>query len=366
MVEKRGIGVEKEWSLRTRGGAVGSYWRRRLSSPPPTGEPPWAEAATGPSLEDRARTLLADLLTRYRGRRLEDVWPLESIATAEGSCLGLRRTLADAGPPTANAAAARRELQRALPLVPGIGPHFADRFRRRGIETVDGLAEHPRFGPRARRLKAALDRDPAAVFRWVRERVPAAHPWLWWTADLFPPEQLLFLDIETLGFFGVAVVVVGVAEWGDGRWQVTQYLASSPTEEPALLAAFARHAAGRVLVTYNGRTFDWPMLMGRAAYWGLSLSHPGWPHYDLLPRVRRLWGDRLPDCRAATVEREILGVSRTDDLPGAFVPEFYDRYLQEGNVGPLVYVVEHNFSDVAGMVRLFQHLQTVREDEHVG
>ena len=71
---------------------------------------------------------------------------------------------------------------------------------------------------------------------------------------------------------------------------------------------------------------------------------------------RRHWKDKFPSMRLAALEKEILGVYRTDDVPGQMVPEFYETYLRTGNCGPLVPVVEHNRQDVVSLARLFFHL----------
>ena len=87
------------------------------------------------------------------------------------------------------------------------------------------------------------------------------------------------------------------------------------------------------------------------------MGNPGRiPHFDVLHFSRRRWKDQLPSLRLSNLEREILGVSRDNDVPGQMVPEFYETYLRSGNPGPLVPIVRHNGQDVISLARLFFHL----------
>ena len=82
----------------------------------------------------------------------------------------------------------------------------------------------------------------------------------------------------------------------------------------------------------------------------------GIPHFDVLHFSRRQWKDQFPSLRLSALEREILGITRNDDVPGQMVPEFYETYLRTGNCGPLVPIVEHNRQDVVSLALLFFHL----------
>ncbi len=333
---------------------AGAYWARRLLGSPDISAP--VAEPSGLGTRERAARLLADLQQQHAGRSLEDVYPLTVVDTSEGPVSRIV-TVRDIPPPATNPAWAADKLQAGLELVFGIGPVYAERFRQEGVGRLDQLSSHPVYGARAQAVLDAIAHDPAQASSLIRDRLSPSDPLLWATTALYPPSALLFVDIETLGFFGVAVVLIGVAEWvGQALW-VTQYVARSVLEEPQILAALFAHMAGKpALVSYNGRSFDWPTLQARAAYYGIPLDHPGWPHYDLLHFARRLWRERLPDFHATTIEREILGVIRPDDLPGSFVPAFYEQYSQDNNVGPLCYVIDHNRQDMEGMARIFARL----------
>lgn len=170
--------------------------------------------------------------------------------------------------------------------------------------------------------------------------------------------ELAFLDTETTGLVGGAgtlVFLVGVGRFIENRFVLRQYFLRDPGEEAAMLEALRedlRAASG--FVTFNGRSFDLPLLemryvMGLRDRWKLT----SWPHLDLLHPARRLWRRELPNCRLSTLERRVLGVRRTeDDVPGAEIPGLYLDYLRTGETGPLRRVVYHNEVDVLSLVGL--------------
>lgn len=177
-----------------------------------------------------------------------------------------------------------------------------------------------------------------------------------------PPSgaPLLCLDTETTGLAtaaGTLAFLVGLGWWeGPSRFRQVQLLLPDHADEPALLDELARHVpVGGWLVTYNGRGFDWPLIVAR---YRLARSapprHAG--HLDLLPIVRRLFRHRLADARLGTVESALLGVRRHADVAGWEIPERYFTFLADGEPGPLVDVVRHNDEDVRSLARLVVHL----------
>ena len=167
----------------------------------------------------------------------------------------------------------------------------------------------------------------------------------------------VFLDTETTGLAGgtgTYVFLVGLATWTTGRTlAVTQYFLGDLGAEAAFLHA-VREAVGeaRELVTFNGRTFDLPLLetrylLARARWWGEDL-----PHRDLYPVARALWRGRAPDCRLSTLEGALLGLDRGDDLPGALVPQYYFRYLRTRNPAGLPRIFRHNRWDLVALAGL--------------
>ncbi|MBI2780406.1 MAG: ribonuclease H-like domain-containing protein [Chloroflexi bacterium] len=183
-----------------------------------------------------------------------------------------------------------------------------------------------------------------------------------------PPADapLLCLDTETTGLAtaaGTLAFLVGLGWWEGSLFRQVQLLLPDHADEPALLAELAsRIPRGGWLVSYNGKGFDWPLLVARFRMAGANPPlHAG--HLDLLPMVRRVFRHRMTDARLASVESELLGLRRHGDIPGWEIPGRYLDYLRFGEPGPLVDVVRHNDEDVRSLARLLVHVDRGYADE---
>jgi uncharacterized protein YprB with RNaseH-like and TPR domain len=247
----------------------------------------------------------------------------------------------------------------------------------RRIEARTGIAR-----PTPRRSAAALEdlvegeveETERGAILVVRRRYPASHVHgrapldetrgaapevlaLLTRAEAPPPDisRLVFLDTETTGLAGgtgTYAFMVGAGFFDDGAFEVRQYFMRDLDEEPALLAALdALFQRFEGIVTYNGGGFDLPLLETR-----FVLGRRRWRdqmfHLDLLPAARRLWRDRLSDCRLGTVEQHVLGFGRADDLPGAMIPYAYFDYLRRKRPGEIPRVFEHNRHDILSLAAL--------------
>ena len=178
--------------------------------------------------------------------------------------------------------------------------------------------------------------------------------------------DLWFLDIETTGLSGAGTLVFLVAtarienDEAGSAVVLRQYLAESPPEEDALLEALiedGRFAEDPVLVTYNGRSFDAPMLDERATMHRRRAGLQGLRHLDLLHPTRLAFRGLLTSCRLGMVESEVLRMQRpSEDIPGAEVPAWYFQFLRVGDARMLRPIVEHNELDVVGMTGLLAWL----------
>lgn len=165
----------------------------------------------------------------------------------------------------------------------------------------------------------------------------------------------LFIDTETTGLAGgtgTHVFLVGIGRFEGGRFLVRQYFLRHPGEERALLDAIERDVRdSSCIVTYNGRTFDIPMLETRFRMHHHACTFPDL-HLDLLHPARSVWKHRLPSCSLGTIEQHILGVTRVDDAPGWLIPQLYFTYLQSRNVNTLHNVFNHNQQDIVSLARI--------------
>lgn len=196
------------------------------------------------------------------------------------------------------------------------------------------LLSHARDEPSSRKTRAALD-DP---LKW------------------------LFLDTETTGLAGgtgTYAFLIGLAWWDAGGLQVEQLLMRDFTEEYSLLQELAERLKERpVLVTFNGKSFDWPLLENRFAMTRSIVAPKLAAHMDLLHPARALWKLRLGSVRLADLERRVLdaprlGWRREDDIDSALIPQRYFDYLRGGPAQPIVGIVRHNQMDLRGLAALF-------------
>lgn len=165
-----------------------------------------------------------------------------------------------------------------------------------------------------------------------------------------PPTRWAFLDTETTGLAGgtgTYCFLIGIG-WIEGRdFHVQQYLMRDYAEEPALLDAVAAHLARfDVVVTYNGKTFDVPLLETRYRMCRRKPALERLEHFDLLHSARRLFRLRLSSCRLVELESSVLGFLREGDLPGEMIPYYYFDYLRTHNALKLVPIFHHNWMDI--------------------
>lgn len=188
------------------------------------------------------------------------------------------------------------------------------------------------------------------------------------TADAQGGGPLLFLDLETTGLAGGAgtyAFLVGCAWYHADTLRVRQFFLSSFSAERALLSSFAELAGQPgTLVTYNGKSFDLPLVETRFLYHRMPTPFGGVAHLDMLYLARRLWRQEpgqgvggLDDrggasCRLLAMEQALCGLVRHGDVPGFEIPSRYFHYVHTGNVGPLAAVFEHNRLDLVTLALL--------------
>lgn len=184
------------------------------------------------------------------------------------------------------------------------------------------------------------------------------------------PRHALFLDLETCGFAGALIFLVGVVRWDGEQLVLDQMLARSYPEERAVMATLWSVASEhRMLVTFNGKSFDWPCVRDRlvlhrlarlkarrdpaessGAAEGIDLESP--VHLDLLHHARRRWGPKLPNCKLQTLERCVCGRRRRDDIPGSEIPQAYHQFVRTGDACEMRTVLKHNALDLVTLLQL--------------
>lgn len=174
-------------------------------------------------------------------------------------------------------------------------------------------------------------------------------------------KDFLFLDTETSGLSlgaGTIIFLFGCCFFSDNGLEVIQFFLEDPASEMIFLAnideLIQRH---KCLVSYNGKSFDIPMLRTRMILNRLPYNTLAKPHLDLLHFARSLWKRRLESRRLSDIEKEILAFQRTgEEVPGWLVPQLYQDYLSTGDAAPLEGVFYHNRNDVVSLAALFSHV----------
>jgi uncharacterized protein YprB with RNaseH-like and TPR domain len=211
-------------------------------------------------------------------------------------------------------------------------------------------AQPPRYSPDSRALKLLSPEAPDEI------------------AD---PDQWLFLDTETTGLAGGSgtyAFLVGIAWWEDGGLEIEQFFLREYSEERALLLALRERIAEHpVVVTFNGKSFDWPLLETRYRM-SRKISVPTLrAHLDFLHPARNLWRLRLGSVRLSELERHVLGWERGADLLSGMIPQIYFDYLRGGPPERLVPVLNHNQMDLRGLAALSSRILSLLSDaENLG
>jgi uncharacterized protein len=201
------------------------------------------------------------------------------------------------------------------------------------------------------------------------------------SATRIPPDgRMLFLDLETTGIAGGAgtyAFLVGCAWYQDGCLRVRQFFLSNFAAERVLLEAVADVAGlcGAV-VTYNGKSFDLPLIETRFQLHRLETPFTGMPHVDMLHPARRLWRDdegddsvgrsvdrgRVGSCRLSALEQTLCGHMREGDVPGFEIPSRYFHFVRTGDPRGLAAVMEHNRLDLVSLAMLTARASQLLED----
>jgi len=175
----------------------------------------------------------------------------------------------------------------------------------------------------------------------------------------------VYIDTETTGLSGgsgTLAFLIGVAVVEDDAIELSQFLMTRFAAEAASLSAFAATLSpDDQLVSYNGKSYDLPLLISRFRMQAMQHPFDGLPQLDLLHPVRRLFKRSWDNCRLISLEQNLLGFSRVDDLPGSEAPAAWFSYIRSGRGDQLIKVVEHNRQDIVSLAVAHSALTQVVE-----
>ena len=186
-------------------------------------------------------------------------------------------------------------------------------------------------------------------------------------AEAADPKQWLFLDTETTGLSGgtgTYPFLVGMAWWAGAELEIEQLFMREYSEERSLLSALAERVEERpVLVTFNGKSFDWPLLETRFRMTRTIPPPTLRAHLDFLHPARNLWRLKLGSVKLSLLERHVLDWDRGDDLLSGQIPRLYLDFVRSGRAEPLVPVFLHNQMDLRGLAGLANRILSILGDE---
>lgn len=179
------------------------------------------------------------------------------------------------------------------------------------------------------------------------------------------PQELLFIDTETTGLsrgVGTVAFEIGIGEIVGNRMRITQLWMRDYDEEENMLGRLEALFHGKkAIVSFNGKSFDLPLLVSRCT---LNRIHSPWrelPHLDLLHPSRRLYKLRLKKCNLSYLEENVLGIYREGDIPGSEIPAIWADFIRTGDERKLTGVLEHNLQDVSTMAHLLHALYAAHD-----
>ena len=188
--------------------------------------------------------------------------------------------------------------------------------------------------------------------------------------DVADSQRWLFLDTETTGLMGgtgTYAFLVGLAWWDSGGLEVEQLFMREYTEERSVLAAIAERLTERpVLVTFNGKSFDWPLLETRYRMARRIAMPKPQAHLDFLHPARNLWRQRLGSAKLSHLERHVLAWDRGADLVSEIIPKMYFDFVRWGRPDGLVPVFQHNQMDLRGLAGLADRVLTLLSEDGPG
>lgn len=181
-------------------------------------------------------------------------------------------------------------------------------------------------------------------------------------------DKLVFLDTETTGLSsnaGTFPFLTGLCKSTQTGAEVALLLCRTQSDEPAMLEELYRYVSGAsAIVTYNGKSFDIPLLESRYALYAMRSPFRELGHIDLLQITREIWKRTLPSRSLGHIEMAILGFPRTqDEVPGYLIPQIYYDYLKSRDARPLTGVLYHNEMDILSLIGLLNHLLSKSNDE---
>ena len=301
--------------------------------------------------------LKEQLLIKYDGKKLTDIRNASVVSTDHGDTLKITTTEKIDFKIEDNDF--KSQINHNLKLLPKIGVKKEESLKSSGYETIESLKAHDAYGDIASKFLERIDDmsfceiiellDNNRYSKKCRDNLIKC-------ISLTDCENFKFMDIETKGLSNVPIILIGVSEIKGNKIISSQYFLRDYSEEEAILDGYLSHLdEDSVHVTFNGKSFDVPFIRNRCIYNRID-ANLDLPHLDLMYFAKNLWKDQLPNCKLQTIEKELFGLEREGDVPGQYIPGYYDTYLSQNNIGPIVPIIEHNRQDIVSLAGFLERM----------
>ncbi|MDR2830975.1 MAG: ribonuclease H-like domain-containing protein [Methanobrevibacter sp.] len=294
-----------------------------------------------------------ELLDQYKGHALDEIEGSEFVETKYGETLKI--TQKEKIDFNIKKHPIKDELLCDLTLVPKIGKIRETKLNEEGYNSIPSLLEHERYFHDAKIVLNKINNNSfAKIFHLAKKSSFENSLKCLHYNDI---SNFKFMDIETLGLSkNVPIILIGIVEIKGKYVQSNQYFLRDKGDESAILYGFYNHLnEDSVYVTYNGASFDVPFIKSRFNYYSMDYNH-NLINYDLLYYVRKLWKNKLPNCQLTTVEEHIFDIRRKNDVPGRYIPGYYETYLKEKNIGPIIPIIKHNRMDIVSLANFLMKM----------
>ena len=294
--------------------------------------------------------LKEQLLLKYQDRKLTDIEGSKVISTPYGDTLEIvQKEKIDFKLAENNF---KNQMNHNLKLLPKIGIKTEENLKKQGFDTIESLLHHDSHKDNAKSfLENMEDMSFMEIIDLLNQNIygKSCRDNLIKCVSIPDYENFKFMDIETLGLSNVPIILIGVAEIKGNNIISSQYFLRDLDEEIAVLKGYFSHLdEDSVHVTFNGKTFDVPYIKNRLNYHRIDVDFD-LAHLDLMYFAKYLWRDELPNCQLQTIEKYKFGLERVDDVPGQYIPGYYNTYLSERNIGPMIPIIEHNRQDIVSL-----------------
>lgn len=309
---------------------------------------------------------ITDIITEFKGKQLEELFESQTIITnGLGNCLELSWDCEDV-PDSLELQKTKTNIIKNLKTVYNVGTCTEKELIKRGVKTLFDLKGHLRFGKSAKKI---IHHIKAKDFKALSEN---RYLYDLDTSFCFNVNDLLFIDIETLGVYDSQIIIVGIGYYNEDKYQIKEYFARNLEEEIAI----CEHLRSEIFpnfkcfVSYNGKSFDIPFLANRYLYYfdeNPMISEEDVPykdtntkfgHIDLYHNCRRIFKGKFRNYQLTTIEEELLRWERENELPSHLVGMCYRKYLKDQHkyIGLIKEVIEHNYYDIYSMPLILDEL----------